>query len=84
MSLTQPRPAGNCHVRNSVAGSEGHRDRFESSQGEEKNRESLCGDMEAHEALEALGLRMVGMVGGGQGSHSQPATPRAGHGSAGY
>lgn len=81
MSLTQPRPAGNCHVRNSVAGSEGHRDRFESSQGEEKNRESLCGDMEAHEALEALGLRMVG---GGQGSHSQPATPRAGHGSAGY
>lgn len=81
MSLTQPRPAGNCHVRNSVAGSEGHRDRFESSQGEEKNRESLCGDMEAHEALEALGLRMVG---GGQGSHSQPETPRAGHGSAGY
>lgn len=37
-------------------------DRFESSQGEkEKNSKSLCGDMEADEALEALGLRMVGV-----------------------
>lgn len=34
-----------------------------------RKTKSLCGDMEADEALEALGLRMVW---GGQGNHSQP------------